>query len=440
MASKRTTKASPVPSLLESDSPAAAPAAAPRASRPAKATQSKPATADDAGRELERRVARIEFAEGAYVRVRTPVRAPEAELGRRVLTDVDVLSLDTDMRLRVTMGITECKTERGQSGEVDRLFWLAGLKQFVGAEHATLCRPTASSRGVATARSLGLRFLDDTTLARREGEHAWVPERFGHIDGESFTALSARADQQIKALPDFPSSLKFFVEHESLTVSPHRALNGLISLGHHAVDAPPLPSPARELLAGHALVCLVVAALRDAGSLDVLPVEEMRQRLRLALTVGNPFDSHLLDVLTQADTLVAAIVEDIHLGYAARRGTRVDVEVPSLRQLVGDPPEAEIDAYLGLVTRFRSLPSIARDLPQTVELVCFEALIGGKEWMQRCFDHLFTSEHGNLLAASVRTLQTVAGQSLAEALNPTLSLNFARSAPAVPDRRSPPAS
>ncbi len=41
------------------------------------------------GEDMERRVARVEFAEGAFTRLRVPVKI-EAEPGRDVLTDIDV--------------------------------------------------------------------------------------------------------------------------------------------------------------------------------------------------------------------------------------------------------------------------------------------------------------------------------------------------------------
>jgi hypothetical protein len=67
----------------------------------------------DPGADLERRAARIEFAEGALARTRVPVRGL-ADLGRDVLTDVDVLSLDVDRRLRVTRSVLECKSGRAR--------------------------------------------------------------------------------------------------------------------------------------------------------------------------------------------------------------------------------------------------------------------------------------------------------------------------------------
>jgi hypothetical protein len=142
----------------------------------------------DPGADLERRVGRTEFNDGALVRLRVPIRV-DADSGRDVLTDIDVLAVDVDGRLRISRSILECKSGKGQSGEPDRLLWLAGLQQFLGFERAVLVRQTASRRGRGLARPLGLRTLDVATLAGREAAHAWLPARFGHLDGRKLCPI-----------------------------------------------------------------------------------------------------------------------------------------------------------------------------------------------------------------------------------------------------------
>ncbi len=151
----------------------------------------------DPGADLERRVGRTEFNDGALVRLRVPIRV-DADSGRDVLTDIDVLAVDVDGRLRIPRSILECKSGKGQSGEPDRLLWLAGLQQFLGFERAVLVRQTASRRGRGLARPLGLRTLDVATLAGREAAHAWLPARFGHLEGDECAAAELRTDTQLK--------------------------------------------------------------------------------------------------------------------------------------------------------------------------------------------------------------------------------------------------
>jgi hypothetical protein len=386
------------------------------------------------GADLERRVGRIEFAEGALVRLRVPVRADE-DPGRDVLTDIDVLSLDVDSRLRLHRSVLECKSGQGQAGEPALLFELAGFRTFVGAERAVLVRLSASRRGMALARKLGVHLLDGATLAAREQAHAWIPDAFGHLDGEACRAAEVRTDTQFRAFGEMPASLISFLRHDALLAESHRVLGALVAVDSAVQSMGVLPDPAGVILAGHALTALIVAALQDAAQAETLPNAELRKRLELAITTGNPDDEHILEVLEQADELFRHHVEQIHRGYVDQGAPRINFDLPSLRALVAEPPPW-IERYMDLVTRLRGNPAIARDLGQTTELACFEALVGGTAWKASAFDHLFTPEHRNLLLVAVGMLREVSGAQVADRLATLASLPFDRHAPSLPDRRS----
>ncbi len=361
----------------------------------------------------------------------------EAEFGRNVLTDVDVLSIDVDFRLRVTVGLHECKSGEGQSKEPDRLLWLAGFRRYLRADRATLVRQTTTRRGQAMARQLGLTILDVPTLERREAAQAWLPHRFAHVGGAGCAALETRTDTQLKGLRDISAELVRMLRHEALSAAPYDVVSALLALSAAVERQGVLPSPTGEILASHALVSLFAAALRDAGHLDSVPMDELRKRLSLALTVGSPTDTHILSVLDQADALMRDVVEGIHRAYAGLGVSRIDADLPSLRAIVTDVPERAIDHYLDLVERLRANPSIGRDMLQTTELACFDALPGDKAWTEPAFDHLFSPEHRQLLMTGVRVLTEICGTAVGDRLRELEKIPFERVAPALPDRRSP---
>lgn len=391
----------------------------------------------DEGTDLERRVARAEFAEGALALMRVPVLA-DAEPGRSVLTDIDVLAVDVDSRLRVSLGIHECKSGQGQAGEPDRLFWLAGFERYVGADRATLVRRTATRRGHALARRLEIRILDYNTLERREAAHAWLPERFGHVAGASCMDHEIRMEKQLKALREIPAELVLFLRHGSLLSPAYRTVSALLALGRAVHRQGGLPTPTGEVLAAHALMSLFLAAVRDAGHLDVVPLRELRARLELALTVGSPDDVHVLEVLRNADAIVGDVVQQVHNAYTARGAARLEVNIPSLRDIVAEPPSAAIDRYLDLVERLRANPGVARDILQTVDLACFDALPGDNAWEAPAFDHLFTPEHRQLVMTGLRALAELAGEAIAGRLQALVKLPFGRTPPALPSRTDSP--
>ena len=401
--------------------------------RPLRRPQSDtpPGSAVD-GADLERRVARLEFAEGALARLRVPVFV-DAEAGRDILTDLDVLSLDLDNRLRLSRSTLECKSGRGQAGEGDRLLWLSGLRTLLGIDRAVLVRQTITRRGRTLAATLGLQILDMPTLAQRESAHAWLPDRFAHIDGEACVAAEARTDVQLRGLGHMPSELVAFLRHRSVLSPAYRCLAALVALRRAVEHGGVLPTPTRSILAGHALQTLVLAAVQDAATLDTAPASQLERRLELALTVGSPDDDHVLSVLGRADQVMARILDGVHRAYVDQGASRIDMPAPSLRQLVASPPDW-IGRYLDLVQRLRANPAIARQVPQTIELACFDALLNDTAYQAQAFDHLFTTEHRSLLLASVRMLGDVAGSQLADELSPITGLDYSRSAPTLPDR------
>lgn len=379
----------------------------------------------------------MEFNEGALVRLRVPVRI-DADAGRDVLTDIDVLAVDVDGRLRVSRSILECKSGKGQAGEPDRLLWLAGLQRFLGFGRAVLVRQTVSRRGRGLARVLGLRILDVPTLTIREAAHAWVPTRFAHVDGEECAAAEGRTDTQLKGLGHLPSELVAFLRYEALRAEPHECLKGIATLGRVAENGGVLPNPTRLVLAGHALVALIVAASTDAGRLDDISADDLLDRTRRALVTGDPDDEQVLAILARADHLVSYSLDRVHTAYQEAGAKRLQVGIPPLLDAVATPP-SWAPRYVDLVMKFRANGTIACQMLQTVELTVFEAMLGGSAHEAPAFDHLFTPEHRYLLNVALRCLTDIAGPAVADALTPALTLNFERGESPPLDRGSPPA-
>lgn len=55
---------------------------------------------------------------------------------------------------------------------------------------------------------------------------------------------------------------------------------------------------------------------------------------------------------------------------------------------------------------------MARDLLQTTELLCFDALLGDTAWRAPAFEHLFTTEHQGLVRVALRCLAKLVASTL----------------------------
>jgi hypothetical protein len=406
-------------------------AATPRRQRAAE----RDADEEDRGRELERRLGRVEFADGALTRMRVPVRAVGADPGRDVLTDIDVLSIDVDLRLRLTRSISECKSGAGQTGEPDRLFWLAGFRDYLAVDRATLVREAITPRGAILARALGIDLVDAPTLAERETDNAWLPDRFAHVDGTECAAVERRADTQLAAIRAIPPGLVSFLRHGALLADSFESLNAIAAAGDAIEEASVLPDPAGIVVAAHCLTALIGAAVQDASRVGTVSDSVLRERVTLAITTGNPNDTYVLEVLARADDVVRSEVERLHDLYLASGSPRVEFQHASLRAVVAEQP-LWIDRYVDFVHRLRASASSARDLLQTAELALFEALPGGKAHRADAFGQLFTREHRSLLLAAVKMMRDIAGNTLADRLEGGIrDLDWDRTAPIIPDRR-----
>lgn len=409
---------------------------APSSRRRSSAPSAGTAPADTSGGDLERRVARLEFAEGALARVRVPVAAGAGDGARSVLTDMDVLSVEVDSRLRLSRSSLECKSSKGQSGEPMTLVWLAGFRQLMDLDRVFYVRPSVSSRARALAKRLDIGVLDEATLATREKEIVWLPQRFAHVDGPDCADAERRTDAQLKGLPFLHSELIRFLRYEALLSDSHRILAALEGLGAAMDRQGSLPNPASHILGGHAVMALVMAGIADAGRLDRISTSALRQRLKLVLTTGDPEDSSMLEVLERADALLRHVAERTHRAYVDAGAEPIKVPMPSLRDAFAAPKY--IEDYLDFVQRMRLNPLIARDLLQTAELLCFDALVGGSAWRAPAFSRLFTAEHKGLLLVATRCLRSVAGDQIASVLDP-IPRYFGDVAPlTVPDRRRSP--
>lgn len=387
------------------------------------------------GAELERRFGRLEFADGAFVRLRWPIYQ---QVGgrRRTITDVDVLSLDFDSRLRPTLSVAECKSVKGQSGELDRLLWLTGVKTLVRADRAVLVRDTVTAAGRDLARNLDVYIVASRDLDRRESEQTWVPESFGSVGTGPYSDFSRQAGEQLKAFGDIPAGLITFLRHQAIVAEPHQTLGALSTLGEVVRTATVLPEPVSTTVAADALMALILAAVRSAGRLDALGDAGLEREIEDGLATGDPHDRQVLQVLNLADAVLREQLSALHRAYVARGATPIEWEFDSLRESVASVP-VWLPRFYDLAIRFRQLPAVARQLPQTADLILFDALFDGNSWTAPAFDHLFTPQHRQLLMVAVDVFERIIPY-LAESLEPIFAIPFERNPPVVPDRRAPP--
>jgi hypothetical protein len=281
--------------------------------------------------------------------------------------------------------------------------------------------------------------IDEASIEKRETAHAWLPERFAHLDGPQCMRAESRTDIQLKGLPDIPAGVTKFLRGEALLADSAKLLASVSGFGAAVHRQGALPDPAAITLSGHCLIAIILAGLQDASRLDETPAETLRSRLERALTVGNADDVNLLPLLERADAVIRHLQLRTHRADVAAGADPINIDVPSLRDTVATPPPYLSD-YLDFVERLRSNPQVSKDLLQTAELVCFDTLLGDENWAAAAFAHLFTPEHRSLLLVALRCLGRVAGETVSGYLHRISEVPFIGLGSKTPDRYSTPSS
>lgn len=135
------------------------------------ATTGRPGTkAPEPGQTLEARVAQLWFWEGFYSRSAVDLTR-HFDPDPLTVTDLDLLAFDLNPQLSRSKYIGEVKSGTGKNSPkaLDRLIWLRGLRELVGAESGELTIATPPSDRVReTARTLGLTAQSIADFERRE--------------------------------------------------------------------------------------------------------------------------------------------------------------------------------------------------------------------------------------------------------------------------------
>ena len=283
------------------------------------------ARAEAKGPELEARVARLLYWEGALARRRVNL---EASFGERFsITDVDVMTFEFSPTLELHIRVGECKaTEaKGAPSAGDRLLWLAGLVRLVGAHGGFLATSRAAGPRVRElAAGLGLEIVDGRDLERREALFGLGPtDGYGPHDAV-IRAVEARAFGVSKRDEDL-RRVYWFVRSDLWLLPPigavKKAMGGLRLVGSRWSDG--LPADERETLrwlAAELTVGFCLAVVRLAGKAYRQPEEVFAEDLLHRLSEGVASFEAMQEISRSVDRVLMGAMRD--LGLDPSRGVR----------------------------------------------------------------------------------------------------------------------
>lgn len=323
------------------------------------------------GDQLEARVAQVWFWEGYYARRGIDLRRhyhPEP----LVVTDLDLLAYEFSPMLHRSKTIGEVKSGTGKSAPkpLDRIIWLRGLRELVGADYAELTSSSAPSpRARRLAQSLGVRAQSEEDIGRRElaAGVAQVTNLGSHgpqaITDQQLVHSHCAKNRDLERAYWFLRSEVWFLDEVTAAkrlIGLYRQLSALWVPEIDDDDAQALRWLFAEAVSVFTLSTVAVAAgvLTDDDALFSARVGEQ-------LSAG----------IVSADAMrrIAADVDKYIGGLLVATNASASVRAEAIGALHPQPPDWT-EQYLDLIRRVAAIPPIARDLPRQVDLLIFERL------------------------------------------------------------------
>lgn len=324
------------------------------------------------GDEIEARVAQVWFWEGYYARRGINMQGhydPEPLL----VTDLDLLSYSFAPNLGRSKHIGEVKTGTGRSAPkpLDRIIWLRGLRELVGADSAELTSGIAPSRRARElARGLGITAQAISDLERREDA--------AHIrDVNNIGAHGPQALGIIKAVHKYCSSdpelerAFWFLRSEVWFLDPITAVKRLIGLTRLLGRrwAPAIDDDDNRTLRwlfAEAASAFTLNAVTVAGYAHSVEHSEFAVLIAERLSEG-VVPAHLMRRL--------ALDIDKYLGgVLATAGAPSSVRVSAMGAFQPKPPDYT-ESLIELCSRLAATPAASRELPRQLDLLVFERLV-----------------------------------------------------------------
>lgn len=383
----------------------------------------RPGVPANKGEDLEARVARLLFYEGAFTRRRVNLEAHYGE--KFTITDLDVFAVTFDRTLVATTRIGECKTTeaKGLPSLADRLMWLAGVKALVGAEGKFLATSKAASDQVRDlARRLNTELLDLRDIARREAL-VGLTESSGYGSHDPAVRRVAASTFDVAKRDPEIRRVYWFVRSEVWLVQPiaglKKALGACRLVGSRWSERMPADEQEALLwLASELVVAVCVCLLRLAGTAYRQPEEVFERYLQERLTEGVAEFGAMQEISRQVDRVLLSAVREAGLDPSRA--------VPYLGTFMPGPP-TYAEPLAELVQRLVASSAAASDLARLADWMYALALGAATGQPPVAAEN----ETGRLLRL-VATFLEVQGRMPAVLLAPVAVVGVARGATSEP--------
>lgn len=343
----------------------------------------------DLGEQLEARVAQLWFWEGFFARRAVNLQRHYDPEPLQV-TDLDLFAYDFDPRLtrRKLIGEVKGGTGRGAPKPLDRIIWLHGLADLVGADGAEMITAMRLSRRARElAAGLGVTAQTTADLERREkaARVAEVADLGSHgvqaVGRMKAVHRHCATDPELERAFWFLRSEVWFLDSWSAT----KRVIGLIRQLAKRWAPQVADNDANALcwLLSEAMAAFTVNVTALAGEAMRLDADQFHALAAERLAEGM-VPTHYMRRLSDA-------IDKYLAGVLATVNAPADVRADAVGAFQPRPPDFT-DPLVELIGRLSAAPSLTRQLGRQVDLVMFERVVHRREPPHRAVSRLGIGE------------------------------------------------
>lgn len=330
---------------------------------------------------LEYRMLRLLQYQGYYVR-RGKIVFTTRQLDQA--TDIDVLAVGFDRDLNRDVVVAECKS--GRDAGLDRVFWLAGLARFVGANRAILVRRPTRWNITDFARDVGVEILSTERLNELEHSLGITDSYWPGVSDRPFFEKCMKQWNAILRTDELLTELSLTYAIEFRFRDPFPAINfhvhhlrGLVRRLNKTTH--PEERQLISYLVAEAISQLCVFLMALASRTKDLNRGDRRKWITEGLTYGD-VDAGLAHKILRHAYKVA---EQSLLQLGIDR-SRVGIDEQFFRM----PAPDYVGTVLDIVDRLISHSHHAAELPALMDLILMERMVKGntaRGWLREVFPY-----------------------------------------------------
>jgi hypothetical protein len=316
----------------------------------------------------EYRMHRALFASGWYVRRNVDLR--ERIVGSpQTMSEIDLLGLSFDAGLSARRLIGECKDRKGSTKEADRVIWLLGLGQLLGADDLLFAKPRIAVATVRFARSTPVALYDEAAVLRIEAALHELKDAglFDPIIGEDLvkraTERQSFGDARLREAYDWIHNASWYEE-------PLARVKRLP--GYFRLVISQATGDSRQVLMIEGVLALLACGLQVAGLLRRHAPQVARAVASEGLASGAAPASVLREIAARADEYYRDVLDRV---TEAQSGERAAVDIPRLADHIARPP-GWAEGFFSFAESVGSRPEAATDVLRYAELELFESFAG----------------------------------------------------------------